>query len=73
MVYHARPEEREALVDYLAKVHPGRVNSSTSYGFSPEMLKGAPQATVGVVGSGENDIKMIKKAHIAFSTSKSAT
>ena len=42
VVYRARPEEREALVDYLSKVHPGRINTSTPYGFSPELLNNAP-------------------------------
>ena len=30
-------------------------------------------ATVGAIGSGDNDVKMLQKAKISFSTSQSAT
>ena len=50
------------LVDYLSKVHPGRMNTQTPYGYGSQSLKLAPIATVGAVGSGENDVLMIEKA-----------
>ena len=73
VVYRARAEERCILIDFLSKVHPGRVGVNSPLGYGSEALQQAPIATVGAIGSGENDIMMMKKAQIAFSTSKSAT
>ena len=57
------------LIDYLAKVHPGRASSTSPTGFGSESFRTAPPvATVGVVGSGQNDILMMNKAKISFST-----
>lgn len=69
VVYRARAEERATLIDFLSKIHPGRIGVQTPYGYGPEILKHAPIAIVGVVGSGDNDVKMMKRAQIAFSTS----
>ena len=73
VVYRARAEERCMLVDYLSKVHPGRMNVQTPLGYGSESLKLAPIATVGAVGSGENDVLMLEKAQIAFSTNVKAS
>lgn len=69
VVYKASAEERAMLVDYLAKVHPGRVSANSPSGFGSETFRTAPPvATVGVVGSGQNDLQMMSKAKISFST-----
>ena len=69
VVYRARAEERATLIDFLSKFHPGRVGVQSPYSYGPEILKQAPIAIVGAVGSGDNDVNMMKKATIAFSTS----
>ena len=69
VVYRASPDDRCTLVDYLQKVHPGRINSQRPVAFGSDDLKQAPPvAVVGAIGSGENDVKMLRKANIAFST-----
>ncbi len=71
VVYRASPDDRCTLVDYLQKVHPGRVNAQRPVAFGSDDLKQAPPvAVVGAIGSGENDVKMLRKANIAFSTSE---
>ena len=74
MVYGASAEDRATLVEYLSKLHPGRNNANMPMGFGSDSLKNAaPVAIVGAIGSGDNDIPMLKKAKIAFSTSQKCT
>ena len=69
VVYKASAEERAMLVDYLGKLNPGRVGANTPTGFGSEQFRTAPTvATVGAIGSGQNDIPMMKKAKISFCT-----
>ena len=69
VVYKASAEERAMLIDYLAKVHPGRASANSPTGFGSETFRTAPPvATVGVVGSGQNDLAMMSKAKISFCT-----
>ena len=74
VVHNANMEQRAMLIDYLAKLHPGRVGAYTPsrmQGFGSETLKTqAPVATVGAIGSGDNDVLMLEKASIAFSTAQ---
>ena len=73
VIWGASNEQRAMLIEYLCKLHPGRVGAYTPsrmQGFGSETLKtSAPVATVGAVGSGENDVPMMQKASISFSTS----
>ena len=61
VVYRATAEDRCALIDYLSKVHPGRMTSETpNTGMTQENLRlQPPVATVGAIGSGDNDVKML--------------
>lgn len=70
VVYQATPEDRCTLVEYLTKVHPGRItsNSPSAYDQSSDLKGAPPVASVGAVGSGDNDVKMLQKAKVAFST-----
>ena len=61
------------LVSYLSKVHPGRGGANTPIGFGSESFKTAkPIASVGVVGSGKNDINMMQRAKVSFCTNEKA-
>ena len=61
------------LVSYLSKVHPGRGGANAPIGFGSESFKTAkPVASVGVVGSGRNDINMMQRAKVSFCTSEKA-
>ena len=76
VVYKATSEDRCALIDYLAKMHPGRITAQTpvtGFGSSDNIRLMPTIATVGAIGSGDNDVKMLQKAKISFSTSQSAT
>lgn len=69
VVYGASKQHRETLIDYLSKLHPGRSNANTPVGFGSDDLTTAPPvATVGAIGSGDNDVSMLKRAKISFST-----
>jgi len=69
VVYAASKQHRETLIDYLSKLHPGRSNANTPVGFGSDDLTTAPPvATVGAIGSGDNDVSMLKRAKISFST-----
>ena len=60
-MHSATPEERAMVVNYLAKVHPARGGVSVPVGFGSETFKVAePIASVGAVGSGKNDVLMMK-------------
>lgn len=61
------------VVNYLAKVHPGRAGANSPHGFGSEDFKQSrPVASVGVVGSGKNDLSMMRKAKVSFCTSEKA-
>ena len=61
------------LVSYLSKVHPGRGGANAPIGFGSESFKTArPVASVGVVGSGRNDINMMLRAKVSFCTFEKA-
>ena len=70
VVCRATAEDRCMLVDYLAKIHPGRMNVWSENTFDSEFkIKSAPEiACVGAIGTGDNDTKMLNKAKISFST-----
>jgi len=71
VVYKASAEERCLVIDFLSKLHPGRQGTHSPIGFGSEDFKTAHHiATVGAIGSGENDIKMLNKAKIAFCTAE---
>lgn len=71
VVFKASPEERCMLIDYLSKLHPGRISNNAPISFGSDDFKTAHNiATVGAIGSGENDIKMLKKAKIGFCTAE---
>lgn len=57
VVYGATKQNRETLIDYLSKSHPGRtgVMNENSFG-SENFLRSRHVATVGAIGSGENDV-----------------
>ena len=75
VVFKATSEDRCTLVDYLSKVHPGRMTCQTpmSIGSEDNLRLQPPVATVGAIGSGDNDVKMLQKAKISFSTSQAST
>lgn len=75
VVYRATAEDRCTLVDYLSKMHPGRITANTPNSMSSDdtLMQQPPVAIVGAVGSGSNDVKMLQKAQIAFSTSIAST
>ena len=74
VVYRASEDDRATLVDYLQKVHPGRIHATRPVMFGSDELKRAPPvAIVGAIGSGDNDVKMLKKANVSFSTSEKCT
>jgi len=58
VVYRATAEDRSTLVDYLAKVHPGRITANMPLGLGGDdkLMMQPPVATVGVIGSGDNDV-----------------
>lgn len=61
------------LVSYLSKVHPGRGGANSPIGFGSDNFKTAkPIASVGVVGSGKNDINMMERAKVSFCTFEKA-
>lgn len=71
VVYGANNEQRLQIVDYLTKMHPGRITANNYISFGVEALKNTiPNANVGSIGSGNNDVNMINKARIGFSTNK---
>lgn len=61
VVYRATAEDRCTLIDYLARVHPGRNTSQTTGSLSSDesLRLQPPIATVGAIGSGDNDVKML--------------
>jgi molybdopterin/thiamine biosynthesis adenylyltransferase len=69
VVCRATIDDRSMLVEYLSRLNPGRVCVSTPYGFGSDQMKNTYRASVGAVGSGDNDVKMLKAAKVAFSTS----
>jgi magnesium-transporting ATPase (P-type) len=71
VVYGATKEHRAILIDFLTKAHPGRAGIMNPVCFGSEDLKVAPPvATVGAVGSGDNDVLMLRKAKVSFSTNE---
>lgn len=70
VVYQASADDRGLLVDYLAKKHPGSVNifSSKNKIRNRKLMNSPVIASVGAIGSGMNDVKMLNKAEISFST-----
>lgn len=69
VVYGCTDEQRLQVVDYLAKLHPGRITANTPTSFGIEELRHAVSyANVGAIGTGGNDVKMMNKAKIGFST-----
>jgi len=56
-------------------MHPGRITANTPNSMSSDdtLMQQPPVAIVGAVGSGSNDVKMLQKAQIAFSTSIAST
>ena len=47
--------------------------STTGFGSQDSLKTQQPCAAVGAIGSGENDVQMLQKANIAFSTSIQST
>ncbi len=71
VVYGATKQNRETLIEYLSKSHPGRtgVMNENSFG-SDDFKRSSRVATVGAIGSGDNDVQMLIKADVSFSTSQ---
>ena len=70
VVYGATKQNRETLIDYLSKSHPAKTGVMNENRFgSDDFKKGARVASVGAIGSGDNDVQMLMKANVSFSTS----
>lgn len=60
VVCRATQNDRSMLIDYLSNLHPARICDNSPYGFGSELIKySLPVASVGAVGSGDNDVKML--------------
>ena len=68
VVCRASLDDRAMLVDYLSRFNPGRSSTNSPYGFGSD----TPRAIVAALGSGDNDVKMLKKAKVSFSTNLQA-